>query len=359
MAPAAEDFPYTAAITAEDVYVRSGPGANYYPTDKLQRGDTVEVYRHDPGGWCAIRPPKNSFSWIAAQKLTAAGNELAAANEDRVVVRVGSTFSDIREVIQVRLDKGERVEVMSPPPGDDPMSGWYKIAPPAGEFRWISAKFILRRETIDGSGERDADGGTKSRTAAASGSKPGFKSGKYPGERELDRLDLELSAIAAEDISRWQFDSLKHRAEAVLDDADTAVERGRARLFLTKVARFEDIKLRSDRLNYLQHGGSRGSMAQAGGAGAAGGERAAVDPRYDGSGRLMPIAPHKPGAPPYALTNAKGDVLQFISPAPGINLQPFVNKQIGVNGQVSVIPDLNKQIINVQRVALIDQGRTY
>ena len=52
-------------ITADDVYVRSGPGENYYPTDKLKAGQEVEVYRHDPGGWYAIRPPKGSFSWVA------------------------------------------------------------------------------------------------------------------------------------------------------------------------------------------------------------------------------------------------------------------------------------------------------
>lgn len=53
----ASEFPYTAEVTAEDVYIRSGPGANYYPTAKLQRGDQVEIYRQDPGGWCVFAHP--------------------------------------------------------------------------------------------------------------------------------------------------------------------------------------------------------------------------------------------------------------------------------------------------------------
>ena len=53
-------FPYKAYVTADDVYVRSGPGENYYPTDQLKAGTEVEVYRHDPGGWYAIRPPKTA-----------------------------------------------------------------------------------------------------------------------------------------------------------------------------------------------------------------------------------------------------------------------------------------------------------
>ena len=49
-------FPYKAFVAADEVYVRSGPGENYYPTDKLKTGNPVEVYRHDPGGWCAFGP---------------------------------------------------------------------------------------------------------------------------------------------------------------------------------------------------------------------------------------------------------------------------------------------------------------
>ncbi len=66
-----QTFPYKAYVIANDVYVRSGPGDNYYPTDKLKTGDPVEVYRQDPGGWLAIRPagavfpgfPGGTWNW--------------------------------------------------------------------------------------------------------------------------------------------------------------------------------------------------------------------------------------------------------------------------------------------------------
>ena len=73
---AGQTLPYEAYITADDVYVRSGPGENYYPTDKLKAGTEVEVYRHDPGGWYAIRPPKDSFSWVSGRHLRVDGNNL-------------------------------------------------------------------------------------------------------------------------------------------------------------------------------------------------------------------------------------------------------------------------------------------
>ena len=113
-AAAEPTFPYKAYVTADDVYVRSGPGENYYPTDKLKAGTEVEVYRHDPGGWFAIRPPKDSFSWVSSRHLQLDGKNLATVTDERVAARVGSRMSDTRDVIQVRLHKGEVVEVLEP-----------------------------------------------------------------------------------------------------------------------------------------------------------------------------------------------------------------------------------------------------
>ncbi len=374
----ASEFPYTAEVTAEDVYIRSGPGANYYPTAKLQRGDQVEIYRQDPGGWCAIRPPRNSFSWVAAQKLTSVEDGLAAATEDRVEVRVGSSLSDIREVIQVRLERRERVEVLAAPDPDDRSgSGWYKIAPPAGEFRWISVKFLQRvrhteanfaasdgnrdsREPAErhraGSSGGDAENGGTPTASSLPRPRAGNRTAKsvpYSPDRELSRLDFQLSAMVAEDISAWSFDDLKRQTEVVLDDAEAGTERGRARLLLNKLARFEDIKLRYDQMHRVQQGTDRQNQLLASGP-----ERRAIEPRFDGSGRLSPVASSRAGAPTYALVDANGAVTHFITPAPGVNLRPFVNKQIGVNGPRSYMTDTQKQLISVQHVALIEQKRT-
>src|SRR5215472_16751951 len=134
-AVAAEErqFPYTAYANSDDVYIRSGPGKNYYPTEKLSRGQAVEIYRHDPGGWYAIRPPQGSFSWVPARLLQPTTGHLATVNGDRVVSRVGSRFSDVRDVIQVRLDRGEEVEILEIKTltTGGQSEQWCKIAPPA------------------------------------------------------------------------------------------------------------------------------------------------------------------------------------------------------------------------------------
>lgn len=147
-ATAGEQFPYTGYINSADVYVRSGPGRDYYPTEKLQPGAPVEVYRHEPGGWYAIRPTEKSFSWVSSRYVKALPEGLAEVADERVAARVGSLLSNVRDVVQVRLKRGEVVEIV-----DEHNAGgqtWYKIAPPAGEFRWVAGRFVDRKPPNDG-----------------------------------------------------------------------------------------------------------------------------------------------------------------------------------------------------------------
>lgn len=142
----AQQFPYSAYVNAPDVYLRSGPGENYYPVGKLDHGERIEIYRHDPGGWYAMRPPAGSFSWVSAEFIEPRQGNIGVVTGDRVVARVGSSFSETRDVIQVRLDRGEEVEILEAHEFNSGPAAqtWYKIAPPAGEFRWISGRYVDR-----------------------------------------------------------------------------------------------------------------------------------------------------------------------------------------------------------------------
>jgi Bacterial SH3 domain len=429
-------FPYTAYANSDDVYVRSGPGKNYYPTDKLARGEPVEIYRHDPGGWYAIRPPRGSFSWVPARLLQPTKDHLAAVNGDRVVSRVGSRFSDVREVIQVRLDRGEEVEIleMKTLTTGGQAEQWCKIAPPSGEFRWVFGKFVDdeqpapgRRPADDrdrGVAERDSapdrpvrtvaarqssryyngdveppdaaddetsvqqtsgarrdnrandDAGTDREVGLTAASAPlpdGRKDGpsRLPAkpdkpaatapafQTEIDSIDLALSSMVVEEPTVWKFDDLDRRAEKALDRAQTAVERGRARLLLDRIAKFEDIKRRADTVQQVQASTDRRNSQTVNVADTrppSGLAQVEGNDRFDASGRLINVVSQRPNAPPYALVNADRVVMAFITPAPGVNLRPFINQQIGVSGQRGFIPELNKPHITALRVSALDQS---
>lgn len=149
-------LPARVHVAAGQTYLRAGPSDDFYPTDRLTRGDVVEVWDFDASGYAAVRPVEGSFSWIRSddlQLLDAAaddgdGPETATGNRnvgvilhDGVVSRIGSQLNPCRHAAQVRLEAGERVAVIDSVTvnqGRYPGT-WMRIEPPAGEFRWVWA----------------------------------------------------------------------------------------------------------------------------------------------------------------------------------------------------------------------------
>lgn len=421
-----ESFPYRAYINANEVYLRSGPGQNYYPTEKLHYGAEVEVWRHDPGGWYALRPTASSFSWVSAEFLSPTDDGLAEVIGDRVVVRVGSDFSDVRDVIQIHLNRGEEVEVLEAKRfGAGPAAQtWYKIAPPAGEFRWVHGKYVdrdlaptedrrrqpsrnrlirddddyARDEIDDESAERDSarqagytepqdedGGGFRSRGRYDDGVAPinedeldadhessdehkPDRRGALPAtssstgvgtrtqraqelDRELDDLNLALSRMVSEEPTAWSFGELREQAEAALERGSTAIQRGRARLILSKIDRFEDVKRRTQDLEEAITETERLETIASARA------RRTASPRFDGVGRLARVRSRTPGVPSYALTDPAGAVRYYVTPAPGVNLQNYVGREIGVSGSVGYIPELKGRSVTAQRVMPLDDRR--
>ncbi len=134
-------FPYTAYIQSSSTSVLSGPNVSFYATDRLKQGDRIEVYRHD-AEWAAIRPPAGSFSWVSVDDVRDAGaTDIVQVAVAGATSRIGSRFNDQRSVESVQLEVDEPLEVLGQHVFRDELTGeserYYKIAPPAGEFRWV------------------------------------------------------------------------------------------------------------------------------------------------------------------------------------------------------------------------------
>ncbi len=134
-------FPYTAYALRDSVAVRSGPGEEHYATSKLTKGTLVEVFRHDPGDWCAVRPQEGSFSMIPADMVEVLSETKGRCKSDEVQVWVGTELGPVEKPLwQVKLKQGEEVALIgeiSYPTTEGFSTLWYQIEPPAGEYRWI------------------------------------------------------------------------------------------------------------------------------------------------------------------------------------------------------------------------------
>jgi hypothetical protein len=377
----AEQFPYTAYVTARDVYIRSGPGEKYYPVARLDRGCEVEVYRHDPGGWYAIRPPAECFSWVSAEFIEPHQGNTGVVTGDRVVARVGSSFSDMRDVIQVRLDRGEEVEILEAHEFNSVPAAqtWYKIAPPAGEFRWISSRYLdrghadvdrddseVRRanfeeaaprsaknsrprpETDDADDEQDDASEANERRPPR---RPERRRSQIDLKEEAEDLDLTLSAIVVDEPAHWDFSALKSQAEEALSRAETALERGRIRRVLRKIDNFVEIRQRH--LAVMSADGSSGRAHERdvqGDRHRLGARSQAALMRYDGVGRLTQISSVDPRLPQFALIDSAGQVAAYVSPAPGVNLRRYLNQDVGINGTLGYLPERQANHLTAKRI---------
>jgi hypothetical protein len=143
-------FPATVRVVADHTYLRAGPGDDFYPTERLVVGATLEIWAVDPSGYVAVRPVEGSFSWLRASDVDAvsvigdaptapaSGRGVGVIVTDGAVSRVGSQLNDLRHVAQVSLEAGERVQVIDEVriAAGRHAGLWVRIEPPAGEFRW-------------------------------------------------------------------------------------------------------------------------------------------------------------------------------------------------------------------------------
>ena len=395
----AEPFPYRIAIKDRDVTVRSGPGEQFYATSRLVAGDEIEVYERKAGGWLAIRPPESSFNWVEANKLRMTNDpDVAKVVGNSVVAWVGSELGTISEhKWQVRLEPGESVQLMARRSlsifkGDESRD-FYQISPPSGDFRWVNerdvnplvkqsaavnspsdiqlAEFQVvadesteRLRARDGFVARDdatSDGSADTPTARVASRAP-RRTFQPRGAQTADfdilarTIDVDLSEVVSKSPSLWKLASLRQNAEVLLEQSDTTLRRGKARLLLEKIKEFETLQLRyagiddsSERIlpepsptneSVTEESSLRG-----------------FDPRFDGRGWLLPVHSSRQASPPYALLNQQGQILTFVSPAPGLNLHRYLRKEIGIFGQRSRAEFLNKPHLTADRIVDIERHR--
>ena len=126
-------FPYKARAATDGVRLRCGPGEKYYATERVPPGAEIEVYGHEQG-WCKIRPVAGSCSWVSGRHLKLVAKGLGEVLSDGVPSQIGDRSGDIGTAIQVRLKRGEMVEVLGSKQVGSGGSAtvWYKDGAPFG-----------------------------------------------------------------------------------------------------------------------------------------------------------------------------------------------------------------------------------
>jgi hypothetical protein len=203
-ARADDGYPYDAFVAVEGAEVASGPGHRFYATNHLPRGTKIEVYREEASGWLAIRPPEGAFSWLPAEFVERTDDRTVGRVTEATPAWIGTAAEQVGEHRQqVTLKEGELVQILGERQvagGEGPEQTWLKIAPPAGEFRWIHLRDVSRQMPgpVEADEDENASAGVTARQAlaelkalTAQGESQALSPALSPREREMETADGE------------------------------------------------------------------------------------------------------------------------------------------------------------------------
>ncbi len=81
----------------------------------------------------------------------------------------------------------------------------------------------------------------------------------------------------------------------------------------------------------------------------------AVASNYTGMGWLVPVITSRQDIPRFALTDADGRIVSFVTPSPGMNLHRYQRRRVGIVGRLTQRTPRDAQHLLAERVVLLEQ----
>jgi len=126
---------FIGVINGSNVFVRSAPREDAYPTLKLEKGTKVTVVGIK-FKWLKILPPEGSFAYVPKAYVNARSDGKIGRASREVIAKVGSTLNQLKTSPMGKVDDGQDVEII----GDQ--DEYWKIKPPAGSFVYVNETFV-------------------------------------------------------------------------------------------------------------------------------------------------------------------------------------------------------------------------
>ena len=315
-------FPYVAEITGDNLYVRSGPGTNYYHCGKLNKGDKVKVVDKQ-FSWSCIVPPAGSFSWISMQYVKIDPNNPATGTVtgDSVRVYAGSDYVKplYSTTLQGKLNRGDKVRLLG-----EQMDDYYKIAPPAFAYLWVSTSFTKPLGSISEVPLAEAD-----ETVVVAGTTASLE----VRLKEYQALEKQIKAEQAKPMDQQNYAKIKRSLVTIADDKAAGKAARYAEFMIKQIDGFElalavgkEVELQNKQLQKIKEGIDKARLTRLAEVEEMG--RYAVIGRFQTSA----LAWHEVH---YRIVNNSGIVVCFAlpsGPASTVGLSRFIDRKVGLVG---------------------------
>ncbi len=377
-APAAEAnalnlpaFPFLAEITNDDVYIRSGPGTQYYNCGKARKGDKVKVVGNK-FSWLQVVPPAGSYSWISKQYVQIDPQNNTSGTVIGEAVRVYAGSDEVQPMhstsMQVKLNKGDKVTIVG-----EEKDGYCKIAPPEGAYLWVSSQNAKPLGTLMAPTPAAPTTTTTSAMPATAHPMPASPFPTNPGELktpvsspnepntpapipleeqkmgEVQALKEKVEAERAKPAADQNFAELKKAIVVIAGDKESPRAARSATVLLKTVEKYElslevanTIKVQEDQYTQTQQkieGAKNEGLSKIEDKGIF----AAI-----GTLKESPLFAETPGAKYYKVIDGNGKTLCYARPvgaAADADLSKFVDKKVGLVGTIEANADLGEAVV--------------
>ncbi len=156
-----EPEPQQMFANRQGVEIWSSAEEGRYIVARMAKGAPLKVYDRR-GEWLAIRPPEGCFSWTPASAIAETDTpgivQVVSQGARSWVGGEDQQSAPPRPQSSVQLDRGERLVQLGQwdltTPSGRIVETWIRIAPPAGEFRWVHRDDVSTRPpTIESADE--------------------------------------------------------------------------------------------------------------------------------------------------------------------------------------------------------------
>jgi hypothetical protein len=383
---------YQATVQIAEAEVRCGHSTDpkMYVTNRLHRGDTVQVVKELEDGWLAIEPPRGSctsvpprgsYSWVNLRFLQRNGNSLTwtvVTHDDvRVPVLVGSPYKEGKAtVVSTQLVRGTQVVGIGAPVTDEE-GQWLPIESPPGEVRYVRKESVARTGAAAVPLVPLAAPGTPTANTAAAGSTAPPLSAGGDTPPALPNQPAPIPAPAPGSV-----DPLLQQAQA-MEQANRCAEASQlyAQLYARYLNTNHGLAMQfHNRAEWLRQGRpgtapdgrlypvpsgavtpsapcppapyypNRTYYAPAPAATQHSVSSQAISLQTSGAGRLRNASRLIDSRRAYLLESSQGQILMYVTEQPGVNLETYVDRNVELLGQIVPRGDIRPQYMTVARV---------
>ncbi|MCL5279808.1 MAG: SH3 domain-containing protein [Planctomycetes bacterium] len=350
-APTPANESYVAEVIGDDVYVRSGPGTNFYQCSKLYRGDRVQVVKSQQG-WSCIVPPPGCFSWIAMQyvSINPQNPTVGVLTGDNVGVYTGSDTQEAKYSTskQVVLSRGQTVKLLGEEKDD-----YYKIAPPQGAYLWVSSQFLQPADK------------SLIKTPALDAAKTVTEKKPTDPNAPLTGLDLyyalseKVKAEHEKKLSEQNYTELKKKLAALAANKDGGRAARYAEYTLKQVERYELAcrvgKELEDQNKELQKTTSKIDEARTTQL-----QGIVRRDKYALVGKLETSSVYAGAAKRFRVLDESGKTICYVMPTGAIastDFSKYIGHKVGLVGPIAARPDTQQSLIEFTEIDLLDSDK--